>query len=554
MLAVYSAAGASWFKFESAAERLAWETAINERLLATEGKESQEEKAAAFKKLQPMLWDQLASQANRFHTFAGEGWNQAMLGDESHIHGDESLNAWAHVERSIERCAPVPFCSAHRVLAASHLRLHRRHPRSGIDEIPAERLYCGLCDSLVTLYPDRESPAIVDLLYLEHATVRVEIERCELQLTTPLTSMSLRFDDDKECFKWAKAIETVRAALKVKATSPNRRRVSPIVQQISRRGLEAKLRANRADVGDDMGKLIAAEQAASELESHTVPQTFLEDPGFHGLLESFALERGAGIELQLLSNREGAPGSSAAEGAGADELMRHKRFAGAARRMSDEVLPEFYDSAQFRDWLAARKEERRVKLSLQAALSEPTGAEAARAHLRAEGAEEALDLMLHAEKVIGAFDEDGDTALAQARALCSAHLRSSSFSPEVASGLVEALQLPADEAAAEVPATLESLVDGLQRQVVHKFHDFELSPQFALHLRKLEEAQLETLDLVHWLHCRVGVETLRAWLVETQAQENLDFLCDVLKFKAAKDDAATGRRSTSSSSSPPPSA
>ena len=317
VLAVYSAAGASWFKFESAAERLAWETAINERLLATEGKESQEEKAAAFKKLQPMLWDQLASQANRFHTFAGEGWNQAMLGDESHIHGDESLNAWAHVERSIERCAPVPFCSAHRVLAASHLRLHRRHPRSGIDEIPAERLYCGLCDSLVTLYPDRESPAIVDLLYLEHATVRVEIERCELQLTTPLTSMSLRFDDDKECFKWAKAIETVRAALKVKATSPNRRRVSPIVQQISRRGLEAKLRANRADVGDDMGKLIAAEQAASELESHTVPQTFLEDPGFHGLLESFALERGAGIELQLLSNREGAPGSSAAEGVGA---------------------------------------------------------------------------------------------------------------------------------------------------------------------------------------------------------------------------------------------
>ena len=88
--------------------------------------------------------------------------------------------------------------------------------------------------------------------------MRVEIERCELQLTTPLTSMSLRFDDDKECFKWAKAIETVRAALKVKATSPNRRRVSPIVQQISRRGLEAKLRANRADVGDDMGKLIAA--------------------------------------------------------------------------------------------------------------------------------------------------------------------------------------------------------------------------------------------------------------------------------------------------------
>ena len=52
VLAVYSAAGASWFKFESAAERLAWETAINERLLATEGKESQEEKAAAFKKLQ----------------------------------------------------------------------------------------------------------------------------------------------------------------------------------------------------------------------------------------------------------------------------------------------------------------------------------------------------------------------------------------------------------------------------------------------------------------------------------------------------------------------
>ena len=44
VLAVYSAAGASWFKFESAAERLAWETAINERLLATEGKESQEEK------------------------------------------------------------------------------------------------------------------------------------------------------------------------------------------------------------------------------------------------------------------------------------------------------------------------------------------------------------------------------------------------------------------------------------------------------------------------------------------------------------------------------
>ena len=108
VLAVYSAAGASWFKFESAAERLAWETAINERLLATEGKESQEEKAAAFKKLQPMLWDQLASQANRFHTFAGEGWNQAMLGDESHIHGDESLNAWAHVERSIERCARRP--------------------------------------------------------------------------------------------------------------------------------------------------------------------------------------------------------------------------------------------------------------------------------------------------------------------------------------------------------------------------------------------------------------------------------------------------------------
>ena len=108
VLAVYSAAGASWFKFESAAERLAWETAINERLLATEGKESQEEKAAAFKKLQPMLWDQLASQANRFHTFAGEGWNQAMLGDESHIHGDESLNAWAHVERSIERCALPP--------------------------------------------------------------------------------------------------------------------------------------------------------------------------------------------------------------------------------------------------------------------------------------------------------------------------------------------------------------------------------------------------------------------------------------------------------------
>ena len=66
--------------------------------------------------------------------------------------------------------------------------------------------------------------------------------------------------------------------------------------------------------------------------------------------------------------------------------MRHKRFAGAARRMSDEVLPEFYDSAQFRDWLAARKEERRVKLSLQAALSEPTGAEAARAHLRADAA------------------------------------------------------------------------------------------------------------------------------------------------------------------------
>ena len=44
---------------------------------------------------------------------------------------------------------------------------------------------------------------------------------------------------------------------------------------------------------------------------------------------------------------------------------------------------------------------------------------------------------------------------------------------------------------------------------------------------------------VHWLHCPPGFNALRTWLARLRASENIDFICDVMRFKKVEDIAST---------------
>ena len=101
MLALYARCGVYWCQFETIGELNAWQQAISAALEELEEQPKRTAKAAAFVKLEPLIWQQLLSQTENMRAFVSQfaSYDGACASEER---VREKHNGWLYVRQSAD--------------------------------------------------------------------------------------------------------------------------------------------------------------------------------------------------------------------------------------------------------------------------------------------------------------------------------------------------------------------------------------------------------------------------------------------------------------------
>lgn len=210
-------------------------------------------------------------------------------------------------------------------------------------------------------------------------------------------------------------------------------------------------------------------------------------------------------------------------------------------------MPLFCETEVFQQWLVQQQKDERDEMQLIATLQNKDLLTAFRAHVKGTAAESVLTAALLIEEFLLTSSDSGPR-IDFAQRIVDAHLLD--VSPQ-------RVRLVQQSASANIADLVRRWASGsthenLHGQVIASFQALLLvdltaalqaphSELFAggttndVAAKSFGQVQVEQLSLRHWLHSSAGFDGFRNYLGTVRAVENVDFLADVMKFKAAED-------------------
>ena len=195
MLALYARCGVYWCQFETIGELNAWQQAISAALEELEEQPKRTAKAAAFVKLEPLIWQQLLSQTENMRAFVSQfaSYDGACASEER---VREKHNGWLYVRQSADDAEEE-------------------------DSLSAEGWtyrFVGLSGMTLFFYENEHAVLPCDLVCLEHSSLRLAggsegFSGFVFSLSTPLRTLELRARAQEQLDDWSEQIMLVQGAI-----------------------------------------------------------------------------------------------------------------------------------------------------------------------------------------------------------------------------------------------------------------------------------------------------------------------------------------------------
>lgn len=174
-------------------------------IIARDGSSELAARAAAYKKLEPLLWRQLLSEAEQFFMMMSYA-NQVCLdfckGDQDlakELRKEEQLNGWLEVQAS-----------------------------DGVDRdddgqpMHATKLFCVLRENMFQMFKSDMECIPEDIVCLQFATITANRESSHaFNISTPMALLEIRADNDAILEKWTDAIFALQSTEDFNKLVPN---------------------------------------------------------------------------------------------------------------------------------------------------------------------------------------------------------------------------------------------------------------------------------------------------------------------------------------------
>lgn len=197
-LAVYGSGSRPciWIAFDSKNDLDQWLKAIHDIVSERDGNSAWTSRQAAYKKLEPLTWRQLLSQAEQFWSLMDltQEWGLGVSAAE--VRGCEQLNG------ELELRITNTFDEAN----------------NGQDW---EMRFCAISKNVMMIYPSEIDTIPIDIICLEFATITANRESLHaFNISTPVMSMELRAPNDRAVDKWTDAIFAIQSSSSFNALVP----------------------------------------------------------------------------------------------------------------------------------------------------------------------------------------------------------------------------------------------------------------------------------------------------------------------------------------------
>ena len=575
-----------WLAFSDKHDLERWQQALHEVVVQRDGASCWDERQAAYEKIEPLVWRQVLSQAEKVWSMLNRMQEDHFLAiSAAEARGCEQLNGYLQM-RTLDGGTE-----------------HDSNKEAAWVEV-----FCALSKNLFTIFESAESTIPKDVICLEFATVTANHEFSHaFNLATPVMTLELRADDDEAYETWTDTIFAIQCTVTFDALVPRIVRKDNFFSRLRAKGgaLAARmlLRPMKGTRGSTRHSYteVAPEHCDFEISD------ILKDPKLGALLRAYAEQSGAARELQLLTNLTEALGDDLAgemhkstdvallPRARQADLLRESRtylreskraaqlaapspytegeaqgevglevepveaepveaehvfqeaYDTASHRMMAELLPLFCETDEFKRWLVQQQEDERMELLLLATLQDAPSLQALQAMVAGTAAEHVLAAALRIEDLILTSTAE-EPRIDLAQQIFVTHLAISSPKPVqlAAAAVIDEAMLcwitePSSELVhrAAIAAFSSVLHDDLLPSLRPPVSELLATPGFAELAKRREVEKMASNGLVHWLHCPPGFNALRTWLARLRASENIDFICDVMRFKKLEDIAST---------------
>ena len=596
-LAVYGPGGhpCIWLAFSDKHDLERWQQAIHDVVVQRDGASCWDERQAAYEKIEPLVWRQVLSQAEKVWAMLNRMQEDHFLAiTAAEARGCEQLNGYLQMRA-----------------------LDGGTEHDSNQEAAWVEVFCALSNNLFTIYESAESTIPKDVICLEFANVSANHEFSHaFNLATPVMTLELRADDDESYETWTDTIFALQCTVTFDALVPRVVRKENFFSRLRAKGgalaarmLLRPMKGARGSTRQSYTEVVATEHCDFEISD------ILKDPKLGALLRAYAEQSGAARELQLLTNLTEVLGDDLAgemhkstdvsllPRARQADLLRESRtylreskraaqlaapspytegeaqgevrleaepveaehvfqeaepveaehvfqeaYDTASHRMMAELLPLFCETDEFKRWLVHQQEDERIELLLLATLQDAPSLQALQALVAGTAAEHVLTAALRIEDLILTSTVE-EPRIDLAQQIFVTHLTVSSPKPVqlvTAAAVIDEAMLcwitePSSELVhrAAIAAFNSVLHEDLLPSLRPPVSELLATPSFAELAKRREVEKMASNGLVHWLHCPPGFNALRTWLAKLRARENIDFICDVMHFKKLEDIAST---------------
>lgn len=540
-----------WLMCESSPQEFSrWQHALKACCEARDGNALSSSRQAAYDRLVPLIWNQLLNESERYRQVTDALFSMSdVLGDENDIRKEEQING--------------------------NLRVH-------VSDLGAEPLadrqywqdkFCAISGNLFLMYKNSKTNSPDELVCLQFATISANHDSSHaFNITTPMRTIELRANDDKEMDEWTDFIFALQCSESFSRLVPKGLRKQHFLSRVRAKGGELALRMLRRSAGRSPGDQSypllddSRQQGADGLELSSM----LKDARLGSLFRAFAENNNAGEELKLYMKVNDLVGvdvdelesrqvdsleqndrrnllrmsqnylSAGGTGEGESLTMR-AAYDEASRRLISELLPLFCETDKFKEWMRQQLREEHEELQFIATIQSPAGFAGFRVFVHGRREEKELAAMLRIDDLIvkSTFD--------------SPHL-------QLAQRTIEEYFAPGMSVVMDADALVESVSswsaqpgdDDLRRGALSSFHEvvtgslrpnllkmfakFKASSEYKQVVYEMARGESATkTTLVHWMHLPQAFQRVRDWMSQMRAAENIDFVADVVKYKNLDD-------------------
>lgn len=533
-----------------------------------DGRSGWSDRLAAYRKLMPLVWGQLLQQAKHFAIFV-DVMSEVMGG-----FGANSLRAEEDLNGSLQLRLGESESDA------------KKEPDSLF-----RQCFCALSKNLFLVYSDDRSMMPLEIICLQYATVTANRDWSHaFNIDTPIVKITIRAPDDFTLERWTNAIFALQCSDGFEKLVPQGMRQQHLFARLTGgKGGNIAMRLLRRigarNVGDvEYTKALLAphyEDVSSAGTAHELDgigfelSSMIKDQKLGGLLKSYAAEIGQEADLELYTSINEAVKSDGESldvnqvetlslqqkrqllrlsstylkmpsDAGDEPERMQEAYDRASARLIGELLPRFCETEAFKSWLTQQQEDERLELQFLAVVQSPVGYNALLELVRGKTEEHALSATVKIEELLAtssfekpAIDlaEDIIHSFFSPAATTPVLLSESDAKDRLLAAVRSWTSRPEDNTSQQdaLSAFRTVLLVDLRPMLMPSLLDLKTSPSFLRVLADMQIHEEQKSGLLHVLHTQKNFDMLREWMAERRASESLDFIADVIKFKAIED-------------------